>query len=606
MRKRDFRHHSPHKSFVAGGLRYSAVLALLLFAGLLLARALTVDHMVGAYTGCHECMIGPLLHHDATLWAVLAALLGLDLLSPWRWLAWIWRLAGCALVLVYALDLALFVTLTQRLYVADVLAFGGEGGALGGFVGALLRTPNLGRWLLAGLLLLAVWVATLWPRRRHVRTGVGLLIVTALAFALRVAPLFSAHYVHPEIYDNVVEVNFDNAVDTPYSAATEASLKADPPTLAQTCMRNNDGNRPDVILVAVESLSAYHSKLLGGDMDALPKLDAIARANHYFTHFIANGFNTSGGRVSLYTGRAPLPPPGWARSLPLAAYAYNTDTLPAYAHASGYTANYFTTGNLGFVDSTDWLKRLGFDSWEGSESPFYKGMKRWQFDAPEDHALFARVLDWMAKRENPKPFVAALLTVSSHPPFVNPRSGKIDQLGTFRYVDDQLDYFYQQLKARGFFRHGVLMITGDHRSMTPLHRHELERWGEMAFSRVPMVVVGDVDMPPVIHGLFAQTDVPTSIAWLIGAPLCTDAAHGIFSRAQPQSPSFVLHASGDQRNRVGVYYDHAHAALMLDGDNSTWQGDKPPQWQLIQRLIAAQRINEVKAAVKRYGSTIRH
>lgn len=305
-----FRHLPPRNRSRPGAVRWSAAFALLLFAGLLLTRALTVDHMVGAYTGCHECMIGPLLHHDAALWAFLSALLGLDLLSPWRWLSWVLRAAGCALVLVYALDLALFVTLTQRLYVADVLAFGGEGGAVGGFIGALLHTPNLWRWALSGLLLLAVCVTMLWPRRRHVRAGVVLLVVAAAGFALRAAPLASAHYVHPEIYDNVVEVNFDNAIDTPYSAATKASLKADPPSLAQSCTHNETSSRPDVILVAVESLSAYQSALLGGDMNALPKLDTIARANHYFTHFMANGFNTSGGRVALYTGRAPLPPPG--------------------------------------------------------------------------------------------------------------------------------------------------------------------------------------------------------------------------------------------------------------------------------------------------------
>ncbi|MDN5924387.1 MAG: LTA synthase family protein [Xanthomonadales bacterium] len=582
-------------------MRWSAALALILFAGLLLIRALGVDHMVGAYTGCHACMIGPLLHHDLSLWALLAALLGLDLLAPWRWLRWLLRLSACLMVLIYALDLALFVTLTQRLYVADVLAFGGEGDAIGGFIAALWHLPHLGRWLLVVLLLLGLWVATLWPRARQMRFGVSLLIIAALAIIIRIAPLASAHYVHPEIYDNVAEVNLDNAVDTPYSATTRANLLADPPSLAKTCTRNLASNQPDVILVAVESLSAYQSDLLGGDMHALPKLDAIARDNHYFTHFIANGFNTSGGRVALYTGRAPLPPPGLARTMPLAAYGFTQHTLPSYAHAAGYSAHYFTTGNLGFVDSTAWLKHLGFDSIEGAESPFYRGMKRWQFNAPEDHALFARVLDWMSKRESSKPFVAALLTVSSHPPFVNPRSGKIDQVGTFRYVDDQLAYFYQQLKARGFFQHGVLMITGDHRSMTPLHRHELQRWGELAFSRIPLVVAGDVDMPPVIHQLFAQTDVPTSIAWLIGAPLCTDAAHGIFTKAQPQSPDFVLHASGDQRNRVGVYFDHQHAALLLDGDNSTWSGTKPPQWQTIERLIAAQRIEEVQQAGKHHS-----
>ncbi|HET6632768.1 MAG TPA: LTA synthase family protein [Rhodanobacteraceae bacterium] len=575
---------------------WPSLLGLLLFTTLAVLRAGVVDRMVGAYTGCHQCMLGPVLHHDALLWAALAALLALDLLAPWRVLRWVLRIAACLLVLIYALDLALFVSLAQRLYIADVLTFGGQGGAIGGFVSALLRTPRWWSWALGLGLVVVLWICLLWPRRHQRQVGVALLVLAVLAAVVRMAPLAAAHYVHPEIYDNVIEINLDNAVDTRYSTAARAALEAQPPQLPQQCMRNAASDRPDVVLVAVESLSSYQSALLGGSMDALPKLDALARANHYFTRFIANGFTTSGGRVALYTGRAPLPPPGLARTLPLAAYPYQHGTLPAYAHAAGYSADYFTSGDLGFVDSKVWLERIGFDTIEGAESPYYRGMQRWQFDAPADAALFDRVLDWIDKRQDARPFVATLLTVSSHPPFVNPRSGRIDPLGTFRYVDDQLASFYQRLEARGFFDHGVLLITGDHRSMTPLHRQELNRWGETAFARVPLVVAGDVRMPAVVDGLFAQTDVPLSIGWLIGAPVCADAAHGIFLKPEPRSPQFVLHASGDQRNRVGVYFDHRHASFILDGDASHWEGPRPPQWRLIGRLIAAQRIREAAAA----------
>ena len=223
-------------------------------------------------------------------------------------------------------------------------------------------------------------------------------------------------------------------------------------------------------------------------------------------------------------------------------------------------------------------------------------MKRWQFDAPEDKALFDRVLDWLDHRSDKKPFLATLLTVTSHPPFVDPRTGKIDQLGTFRYVDAQLARFYRKLRERHFFDHGVLMITGDHRSMTPLHADEYRRWGERAFARVPMIVVGDVNMPPVVQQSFAQTDVPTSFAWLAGTDTCLDAAHGNFAMPEPHAPDYVLHASGDRPERVNVFFDQKMASIILDGDDSHWQGPQPGDWQHILDSVNLQRIREADIA----------
>ncbi len=569
---------------------------LLGFALLVGIRAIRLDAMVGAYTGCQHCMLPGLIHHDLAMLGLLAGLLALDLLVSWKWARIILR--GCAvlLVLFYALDLALFASLTHRLYLGDLLAFGAEGGAVAGFVRALMQRPDIASWLAVALLVVLIAVTTAWPRRCKATAGLLLLAFAVAMFGLWALPLTHTRYVHPEIVGNLAEINFDNSANKRYSPHFQAVMKAQPPQVRTSCTRKPGSDRPDVILVAVESLSAYHSKLLDGHMDALPQLDAIARNNHYFTDFVANGFNTNGGRIALYTGRAPLPPPGLARTLPLRAYVFKHDTLTSLARKAGYSSHYFTSGDLGFVNSEPWLQALGFDSIEGAESSFYKGMKRWQFDAPEDKALFDRVLDWMDKRNDKKPFLATLLTVSSHPPFVDPETGKIDQLGTFRYVDEQLARFYRELDERHFFRHGVLMITGDHRSMTPLHADEYRRWGERAFSRVPMVVIGDVDMPRVVQKSFAQTDVPTSFAWLAGTETCLDSARGNFARPDPQPPSYILHASGAQPERVDVFFGKKTGKIILDGDDSSWQGPAPSDWQDILARVNYQRMLEAESA----------
>ena len=64
-----------------------------------------------------------------------------------------------------------------------------------------------------------------------------------------------------------------------------------------------------IVLVIVESLSSYHSALLGGN-GWTPELDRIAGHSRWFTNFHANGFTTDHGLIALFTGKAPLPSVG--------------------------------------------------------------------------------------------------------------------------------------------------------------------------------------------------------------------------------------------------------------------------------------------------------
>jgi lipoteichoic acid synthase len=176
-----------------------------------------------------------------------------------------------------------------------------------------------------------------------------------------------------------------------------------------------------------------------------------------------------------------------------------------------------------------------------------------------------------------KPFVATMLTVSTHPPYVDPRSNTIDPENAFKYVDGEIARFYRELKQRGFLDHGVLIVLGDHRTMTPLHEDEFSQWGERAFSRVPFVVAGAVDMPKVVDGSFQQTDIAPSIADLFGLESCTSPFVGHFLRADPKAPDYVLHVRGDDRDRLDVYYGtDAVGAFRYDGDASGFSTNPPP------------------------------
>jgi lipoteichoic acid synthase len=196
-------------------------------------------------------------------------------------------LALVALVALAATDLILFDLLTQRLYLADVLRFGGEVGANWSVLRASLDGP-LG-WLkaAAALVLIILMVLASLPDRTRPRLAMMLGSLAVLCVIASMAILASApvHYVHASLSRNVLEINLTQGSRRPLSADFIEGERKKIAGLPETCDVNPSPRRPNVIIVLAESLSAWHSKLLGGPADWTPRLDAIASENHYFTRF---------------------------------------------------------------------------------------------------------------------------------------------------------------------------------------------------------------------------------------------------------------------------------------------------------------------------------
>jgi phosphoglycerol transferase MdoB-like AlkP superfamily enzyme len=552
------------------------VLAPLVFVALSIFRAWRVDVEVGTYTSCRGCFWLPTLGHDAWLLAVVLGALAMAAFVRWRWLAFAMRLGAGLLLLVYASDLALDALLSTRLHFGDVLRFGKHVDADYSVVRAAFLSAQ-GWWRSAVLAIVAAIVVALLfaPTRNRKLSGCFAAVAVASLVFSAVVLSRPVRYVNQIYTWNVVETNLPQGRMKTFSPAFIAEQKKRVDAIPKQCGTSPafDGS---VIVLLVESLSAWQSKLLGSSRDWTPELDAIARDNHYFTNFHANGFTTSTAEIAVIGAQPPLAPAG-TLLIGFDDYADPSGTLPDVAHRSGREAAFFTTGDTHFLDLGTWLRQIGYDTIGDTRDAYYNGMKRWQFGAAEDKALYGRVLDWIDTRDASRPFVATMLTVSTHPPYVDPRSNTIDPENAFKYVDGEIARFYRELKQRGFLDHGVLIVLGDHRTMTPLHEEEFAKWGDRAFSRVPFVVAGAVDMPKVIDAPFQQTDIAPSIADFVGLESCTSPFVGHFLRAEPKAPDYVLHVRGDDRDRLDVYYgSDGVGEFRYDGDASGFRSAPPP------------------------------
>ncbi|WP_041350672.1 LTA synthase family protein [Nitrosococcus watsonii] len=563
-------------------------LLLVLFS---LGRAWLSEQGSLAAAGCAGCLVVPTIQHDLALLGVflLATALWLGLPRYIRWLAW---LIQGGLLLIIVADLVTLAAFNMRLSWRDVLKFGGEWEAVQGYLGTKATAITGLLWLIGVGILLSSWAAHLMAAQRLGQSGLrGIIIAAAICFSLYALPT-TIHHPLPWLYRNVVEINLPSGVDRAYSEAYRSQVLAahSPPPLH--CIQGR-ALRRNVVIVIIESWSWYHSQDRLGVMNATPQLDRFARRGTLWTRFFSNGFTTDHGLIALLGGVAPLPPVNRYHSLEgYTGFEELPDSLPRRLAADGYESYFFTTGDLGFMAKGKWLKRLGFHKVEGDNHPFYQEAQRFSFNGAHDGWLYNRFLQWLVQEAPPKrPYLAVLETVTTHPPFVDPATGRQDELTAFRFADAQVARFIDHLDKRGFFEEGLVILTSDQRALSPLRTAETKAFGPAAPALLPLVVLGgSFDSGKQVTTAAQMADMPASLDYLLTDGACQEERRGNLFTQPPQSPRCILRPQGNQRDIVDAYCGDQHAQIQLEGDKTRILRGTLPHGKALIEQINIQRI----------------
>jgi lipoteichoic acid synthase len=486
---------------------------------------------------------------------------------------------GC--VLVYSADVFAYFFFNTRLYASDLITFAPEiSGTL-----SLLRTGfhvvfGLPIWKLGIILLLAVWVTRAWylllfrpvvfPFR--FRWGAaGFVILFGIYYVS--LPMYAYGFGDKPLYENVIERNRNFFVNSNFSQAFRDRLALEP----REALRKLPGEqkRINVLLVIVESLSAYHSHFFSGVENWTPRLDAIAQSETALTNFHANGWTTIGGLLSLLGRTFPFVPEQtefneWG-SPRLMDFLKLPRPLAQSLVTEGYSTEFIAAGDLGFLDQELWLKDVGFRKLIGHDDPRYDGQKvRGPFKSVPDRLLFRVALDELAHQPADRPYFVVIQTYWSHRPFMAVDGGKVDgEEPVIRETDAAIGMLYDSLMASGFFANGVLFITGDHRAMEPLHKAEFDRFGSSAVDRIPGVIVTKaLSLPHLIDSDFQQHDFASSVESIVLDTYSLGSQEGTFLSSPPIPPSTILHARADDRDLIDVKAGKEQGVIRVDGDNT--------------------------------------
>ena len=276
---------------------------------------------------------------------------------------------------------------------------------------------------------------------------------------------------------------------------------------------------PNVLFVVLESTRWDHTSLAGEDAHATtPNLLALAQRGTVAQQARAVIPHTSKSLFTILCGRLPMMQ---RRNLEAAANA-PLQCLPALLAEAGYQSIFMQSALGSFEDRPRLVERLGYQDFWGWED--IQGTPL-GYLASDDASLAPALERWLDGRDSQGPFLATLLTSSTHHPYRLTKTAQAeaeargaatgsDQERYARLVEEEdamLGALDEILVRRGLKKNTIVIVVGDHGEgfgANGVKQHDNNFYEEGL--RVPLVIAGPgVPNRSIDHGVSLLDIVPT-------------------------------------------------------------------------------------------------
>lgn len=297
--------------------------------------------------------------------------------------------------------------------------------------------------------------------------------------------------------------------------------------------------RPNVVIVILESFARTVMDAEVGGEPVMPYMQRLKGEGIWFENFFANSFRTDRGEVAILSG---FPAQTRMSIMKLPAKSRNLPSIARSLAGEGYATSFAYGGDLNFTNQSSYMYATGWQEliWQ----------KDLRFDAPAadwgyDDALMC---DWFADRvialsNAGKPFLAGLLTLSSHTPFDVPYSKFDDKvLNAMAFSDECVGKMIDRLKASPAWKDLLVVLVADHGYPYP----RTLTYNEPLRHRIPMIWTGGaVARPRVVEDYAAQIDIAATLLAQLGvAHDDFDYSKDIFAPTPPRKFAYYTFNDG--------------------------------------------------------------
>ncbi|WP_116127499.1 LTA synthase family protein [Lewinella sp. IMCC34183] len=367
------------------------------------------------------------------------------------------------------------------------------------------------------------------------------LLLTGLLVSAAAATTASHHSVRPTRRTNAVWALLRSAVNADRTLAmSQVDLPGGAPPFREESLPiapSERQYRPDdrvrnVLFVVLESAAGTYFEQFPGASGPGGPLKKYEEQSLVFDNFYAHIPSSNVAMVSLLSGVHPLLSFG---SVTRERTSMDFPSLPSVLEKQGYRTSFFTSGDINWQRSLEYIRYRGFDTVEHfADLPcgiqYSLDLATYEEgNGVDDDCLGQRFLDWLDE-DRKSPFFSTLWTIQGHYPYYFTGEehpyGEEDlyfnrYLNAVRHGTEMVDRMIQGLRERGLDSSTLVVVTGDHGEAFGQHGHNGHANTLYEESvRVPMYLIN----PLLFSGerssaLGGNKDVAPTILSLLGQPV---------------------------------------------------------------------------------------
>ena len=222
--------------------------------------------------------------------------------------------------------------------------------------------------------------------------------------------------------------------------------------------------KKNIVVIAVESLSADFLSAYGNENGITPNLDTLIEKSLVFDNLYAAGNRSVRGLEALTL----CIPPSAGESIikrPGNAGLFSTGTV---LRANGYTTSFIYGGDSYFDNMRTYFSGNGFEIIDKTSYPKEDITFANIWGTCDEDSYRVALKEFDKKAENGTPFHAIIFTISNHRPYTFPE-GKITYDGEMKsrsaavkYTDFAIGQFLAEASRKSWFANTVFVIVADH------------------------------------------------------------------------------------------------------------------------------------------------
>ena len=277
-------------------------------------------------------------------------------------------------------------------------------------------------------------------------------------------------------------------------------------------------NKPNVVFILIESMSASFMSEFGNEEKITPFLDSISNQSLFFKNLYATGNRTVRGMEAVTLSIPPTP----GQSIVKRPNNANLYTISNVFKSKNYQCNFFYGGDGYFDNMNAFYGGNGFDIYDrGRGSILSDAIKTTRHNIDDKEVTFENawgicdedIYNKMIKvadeyHQKKKPFLNFVMTTSNHRPYTYPEN-KIDipsgtgRNGAVKYSDYALQQMFAKAKNKPWFKNTIFVFVADH-CASSAGKDEID----VKNYQIPAIIYGqNLIKPQEVTKLCSQIDV---------------------------------------------------------------------------------------------------